>query len=228
MKKLSYVAIAFGVVLLLGQEYLSGILMLGSGLLILNNRKLKKQPGKAPITENLLSRLNPVSTTAPQTAVKAPTPQAPGKAPTLQTKTQFTFNVAGIEYEGRSKLIEEYLSRYAEPYDGMTNKEMKEYDGDTFYKYEKIIDSNAVEFVMEPNNKFDPNAIAVHHNELGKIGYVPAARTATLRKFLDKSKEYTTEIEFYGGPYKRVYDEEIQTGKTNYSANVKIVTPLKG
>lgn len=228
MKKLSYYLIGFGVLMLIAEEYVVGFILIGSGGLLLRRSAQIKANKTADI--DLSSRLNSTPTKSDNLYIPTSTPatQPDVKAPAPQTRTHFRFNVAGTEYEGRSKLIEEYLSGFAEPYDGMTNKEMKEYDGDTFYKYEKIIDSNAVEFVMEPNNKFDPNAIAVHHNELGKIGYVPAARTATLRKFLEKSKEYTTEIEFYGGPYKRVYDGEIETGKYNYSADVKVITPLKG
>lgn len=218
MKIFSYVIIIFGILFLVIQEYIIGTLVFAAGVLLLNRRKLKKN--NVPISQSMPSKTK-LATDLSQSNQ--------GKKPQLsQTRTHMKFHVAGINYDGREKLIEKYLAEYNEPYDGMTTNEMKEYDDMTFYMHEKIIDNNAVEFVFEPNNKFDPNAIAIYHNPIGMIGYVPADRTDALRKFLEKGKEHTTEIEFYGGPYKHVYDGKIESNKDDYKATLRILTPLKG
>lgn len=57
------------------------------------------------------------------------------------------------------------------------------------HNYESVADSikpgDELDLVREPDNAFDPNAIAIYHNEQ-KIGYVKAIHTGGIHPYFDK------------------------------------------
>jgi len=216
MKILAYVFIAFGVLfLLIGEK--SGILIIASAILILlSSKKRKESEHKKTQTEttSILSRLETPPSVKP--SINGP-----------QLRTHMKFNVVGIRYDGRAKLIENYMKDQCEPYNGMTTIEIKELEDETIYKYEPILEYDTIEFISEPDNEYDPDAIAIHHNEMGKIGYVPSDRNESLKKFLDKGTEFVIELNLYGGPSKTVFDGEINSDNSNIGARIKILIPVK-
>lgn len=143
------------------------------------------------------------------------------------------FNVAGITYENRqdeiSKMINSALKyNYISKYDGMTNKEIKEY-GDT------VFEANNVHFddIKLINTKYEnKDAIEVHvqdicdNNKYIMVGYVPKKSIKELSDFLkfkDEHPEYKYKqfICLTGGKGKTI-DEfgEIQDIDLNYGINV--------
>jgi len=216
MKILAYVFIAFGVLfLLIGEK--SGLLILASAIFILSSsKKMKESKNRKSQTEttSIVSRLETPPSVKP--SIRGP-----------QMRTHMKFNVVGIRYEGRANLIENYMKNQCDPYNGMTTREIIELEDKTIYKYEQILEYDTIEFISEPDNKYDPNAIAIHHNEMGMIGYVPSDRNESLQKFLDKRTEFVTELNLFGGPSKTVYDGEISSDSSDIGARIKILIPVK-
>ncbi len=216
MKILAYVFIAFGVLfLLIGEK--SGTLILASAIIILLSSKRMKENKKRNTqikTGSVLSRLET-------------TPSVKPSMRGSKMRTLMKFNVVGIRYEGRAKLIENYMKDQCDPYNGMTTREIKELEDETIHKYEQILEYDTIEFISEPDNKYDPNAIAIHHNEMGMIGYVPSDRNESLKNFLDKRTEFVTELNLFGGPSKTVFDGEISSDNSDIGARIKILIPFE-
>lgn len=87
-----------------------------------------------------------------------------------------------------------------------TNAEIKK-DGYEVYQY-WLTEKDAIKLVAEPENPYDPNAIMVVHDKMGKIGYIPRTDNVELAKFLEESNNNVKiTINLDGGPYK-IYDED--------------------
>ena len=70
--------------------------------------------------------------------------------------------------------------------------------------YDKEIDdvdetstSNCIEFIEEPNNKHDANAIAIHVRGYGQIGYVPRVQTKELRETIHLEDDFKSYLNIY-------------------------------
>lgn len=114
----------------------------------------------------------------------------------------------------------------------------KYYEGDIIWQYEfdtsksdsaTNTETNLYEIVPEPDNEFDPNAVAVYfHGE--KIGYIKKGKCTRIKKLL-KSKDFKRSyLEITGGKYKKIkydYDDDkyfVETGETNgYSGVLTIL-----
>lgn len=133
-------------------------------------------------------------------------------------KKTFTTKLVGItqiDNDGtdRQEVIENYVK---ENYDSNTfNKEDRNYytnaeikeDGYEVYQY-WLTEKDTIKLEPEPENPYDPNAIMVVHDKMGKIGYIPKTDNVELAKFLEESNnDVKIRINLDGGPYK-FYDED--------------------
>lgn len=133
-------------------------------------------------------------------------------------KKTFTTKLVGItqiDNDGtdRQELIKNYV---LENYDNntfdkedrnyYTNAEIKK-DGYEVYQY-WLTEKDTIKLVAEPENPYDPNAIMVVHDKMGKIGYIPKTDNVELAKFLEEANNNVKiTINLDGGPYK-IYDED--------------------
>ena len=122
----------------------------------------------------------------------------------------YTIKVAGVTFENRQYLFKELIdlakqeTSKSEFYDGMTNKEIEEYATEPVQEI-AVSGAGEIFLVPEPDNKEYPNAIAVHHKGVGKIGYIPRKEVDKIKEILEDRKSYI-EWEIVGGKYK-TYDE---------------------
>lgn len=132
----------------------------------------------------------------------------------VQEKDVKYFTVAGFDHYQNE--LAALLEEKNEEYSYSAKKMMEEYLG-RIYQYE--IEYRLVQFVPEPENEFDPNAIAVYCDGV-KIGYVP------IKNQKDVEGLTSAEAEIYGGKWKEVvgdeYDYELETGETPYKASISI------
>lgn len=146
-------------------------------------------------------------------------------------KKDISFKIAGVTFNGiqskiKSMVKEEKYS--SEPYDGLSNKEILEdySDGDKIYEVD-IYGSSEIKLVPDPQNKFDPNAIKVVHEEMGDIGYVPATSCKRVKKVLDG--EYSLNWKLIGGKSKYIeYDVEkdkdvVRTNNDTYGIMITLI-----
>ncbi|PID82171.1 MAG: hypothetical protein CSB16_02655 [Clostridiales bacterium] len=137
---------------------------------------------------------------------------------------QFHFNVAGVTfYKGLETILKE---RKGEKYEGLKGaalkKEIQEY-GDV-QEYE-ISGKKDITFVHEPENEHDSNAIAIIHDEYGKIGYVPKDKQEELNKIINIGNLI---IHWFvvGGKYKTLdYEDKIETYTSEYGLEITVVYP---
>lgn len=57
--------------------------------------------------------------------------------------------------------------------------------------------SNCIKFVDEPDNKYDPNAIAIYVNGYGQIGYVPKNQTKELKETIHLEDDFKSYLTIY-------------------------------
>lgn len=190
-------------------------IMLIYGLLriVMPERKEKTPIESSRISYNTspLNRITPKPATVP---VKAPAP--------VDKRADIKTYVTGLAYEGRQGIIEEWKNSMYDPYDGMSNKALKEEGDGRYYKYPRDTYSNDITFEPDPTNQYDPNAIKVLHSDMGLIGYIPKDDTARIHKLLSAGTPFVVEAEVYGGPYKDVDDDEVTTSKENYGITLRI------
>lgn len=160
------------------------------------------------------SPLNKITTTMTSMPTKAPAP--------VVKRADIKTYVTGLSYEGRQGIIEEWKNSMYDPYDGMSNKDLKEEGDGRYYKYPKDTYSNDITFEPDPTNQYDTNAIKVLHRDMGLIGYIPKEDTARIHKLLSAGTPFIVESEVYGGPYKEVDDDEVTTNKENYGITLRI------
>lgn len=116
----------------------------------------------------------------------------------------YKFNVAGISFREEDimqNLLEENIDFE------MTKKEIVDagMDDERIYQYDYWTDK--VKMVDEPDNEYDPKAIAIYADDI-KIGYVKKGSTGRIRNLLKKDVTQIS-ITIQGGKYKYVkYDWE--------------------
>lgn len=64
----------------------------------------------------------------------------------------------------------------------------------------EAIVSTGLYFQYEPDNKHDPNAIAIFHEEYGQLGYVARELTSEFREKIDINLPYKTYLSIYKDP----------------------------
>lgn len=57
--------------------------------------------------------------------------------------------------------------------------------------------SDCLEFIPEPDNEYDPNAIGVHIRSLGQIGYIPKDQTGELKGIIHLDQDFTSYLTIY-------------------------------
>lgn len=146
-------------------------------------------------------------------------------------KNEFKTYITGLNYSNdKSKniqsLINEYLEENAHNYfEDYTNSEIKEDDLD-IWQYDHS-DFDCIDFIFETDNKYDPNAIKVIHEEMGHIGYIPKNDTSKIKNILNSSNSYHADLDFKGGKHKFLtFDdngkEKVKTEKRPYYINLVI------
>ncbi|WP_240456703.1 hypothetical protein [Virgibacillus halodenitrificans] len=115
---------------------------------------------------------------------------------------------------------------FDERYQGMTNKEIIEdtYD-EPIFQYDGALFSDA-SVILEPENEYDPEAIAVYINDL-KVGHVPKKEFEEGKKYIYDlmagGKNLHLSISLTGGRYKVNRDDEIATGESAYKLEGQLV-----
>ena len=128
------------------------------------------------------------------------------------------FKVAGFDY--RQEELEQLFETLNEEY-ALPQKRFAEEVIDRVYQFET--EWKDAKIIREPENEYDPNAIAVYVDDV-KIGYIQKKDQARFNKLNPASAE----VELYGGQYKEpVFDdygefEKIETGQTPYKATLYI------
>lgn len=57
--------------------------------------------------------------------------------------------------------------------------------------------SDCLEFILEPDNEYDPNAIRVHIRSLGQIGYIPKDQTGELKETIHLDQDFKSYLTIY-------------------------------
>lgn len=94
-------------------------------------------------------------------------------------------------------------------------------ENEKIYQYE--FRTLPAEFVYEPENEYDSNAIAIYVTGV-KIGYVKKGATAHIRNLIESGKLESASCEIVGGNYKRLDPETntLQKEKLEYGARVTL------
>lgn len=153
----------------------------------------------------------------------------------------YHFKVHGTTHHELSKMVTyARKNKLFDPYDGYTASEIKEYS-----PYEEVYETDlvgllsAIDFVPEPDNKYDSNAVKIIvtlDNNKFMIGYVPAKYTNDVLEIMQRQKnsEISLRIEYNltGGKYKIAEDDEddfsddpklkIHTAKQEYGFNIRM------
>lgn len=64
----------------------------------------------------------------------------------------------------------------------------------------EAIVTTGIYFQYEPDNKHDPNAIAVYHEDYGQLGYIARELTGEFREKIDINLPYKTNLSIYKDP----------------------------
>ena len=132
----------------------------------------------------------------------------------MQQYAMHDFRVAGFDYN--QEILADLLEDENEDYKLPKSKFLDEVF-ERCYQYD--VEFYPAELVDEPDNEYDPNAIAVYVED-ERIGYI-AKRDQEAVRALDPDR---IEAEIYGGKYKEPDDDEILTGSTPYKAMLHIYT----
>lgn len=135
------------------------------------------------------------------------------------------FRITGIQYY-QDDFVEE-LGEYNYDYDE-TASALKEtyYDGDKIYQYDFL--NLKAELVPEPDNEYDPNAVAVLANGI-KVGHVKKGSCTRVKNLLKSPDFIGIEIKITGGKYKTLYEDEngklrIEREQCPYFVDIDILT----
>lgn len=79
---------------------------------------------------------------------------------------------------------------------------------------------NCLEFVDEPENEYDPNAIAIYARGYGQIGYVPKNQTKELKETIHLDQDYKSYLTIYKSD--KEYFAELQLLQKYWKINKKI------
>lgn len=146
-----------------------------------------------------------------------------------------SFDVAGTFYENedgeeRQDLIKKFVKeekKYLsfEKYSGLTASEIKKYPIETeVYEVPETKEwENEIEFELEPDNKYDKNAIKVNLSYHGCIGYVPRENNILVRELIENGQIKTITHNITGGNYKYFDGESIEKDEEEYEVTVNIL-----
>lgn len=151
------------------------------------------------------------------------------KIPTTKIQTkQYTLTtyIAGTKYEGRQKIIADYL-KYScdinhfdrDDPEYIKNSDIEEesnYIPDVHYYQYEMEEYDTVSLIPEPDNPYDPKAIKVVHNDMGVLGYIPMDDQNKIKDFLNNNEKITFLLKLKGGPYK-YFDEDTYKVKRSIS-----------
>ena len=134
------------------------------------------------------------------------------------------FSVVGTQYYDFVDEIGLLNSDYEE-----TAGYLKEnfYDGDIIYEYE--FDPSKVELIPEPDNEYDPNAIAVLIDG-AKVGHIKKDSASYAKELMSSPDLVRIDASIEGGRYKQLYEEngEIYIEKNEKPFYVDVFLYLKG
>lgn len=153
----------------------------------------------------------------------------------------YHFKVRGATFYDIKKLVNfARKNNLFNPYSGWTAKDIKEFAPYTKW-YETNIEGliDTIEFIPEPDNEYDPNAIqviATIKDKTFNLGHVPANSTKDIFKILDDNSngkiKLRIEYELTGGKYKLAEENEydfsydpklkIHSGTDDYGFNVRL------
>ncbi len=135
------------------------------------------------------------------------------------------FRITGTQYY-QDNFVEE-LGEYNYDYDE-TASALKEayYDGDKIYQYDFL--NLKAELVPEPDNEYDPNAVAVLANGI-KVGHVKKGSCTRVKNLLKSPDFVGIEIEITGGKYKAIYEDDngklrVEREQSPYFVDIDILT----
>lgn len=216
LKILGILLILSGLTLLLTEDFLAGLFSILFGIYLLKYKKSNRQNKNA----NSKNAIESKSTIAKYQS---------------SFDQHFFFNVVGISKkndrnEDIQKLIKAFVKDELEyggldKYEGMTNKEILEYEEDVYEV--DIYGFDEISLEPEPENPYDPNAVKVIHEEIGHIGYVPREYTDRVKTAL--RNDYEIEWKLAGGRLKYVDDDEykVKTKTLNYGVVIDIYYSIK-
>ncbi len=162
------------------------------------------------------------SPVAQASVVQAPVVQNPTvmpPSPPRQVNDGENLKVAGVSY--RQDTIRS-LGQKNDDYFLSQNQIKEDYADERIYEYE--FDPQPVEFRYEPENEYDPNAIAIYAGGV-HIGYVKKGSTAHIRKLIEGGIIEKAVCEISGGNYK-YYDsdtEELEKNQGEFYAKVHLI-----
>lgn len=130
----------------------------------------------------------------------------------VETPTEMIeIKVAGFDFYQNE--LKELLTMPNEDY-SLSAKAFREEVFDRCYQFDT--EWLSAEIVPEPENEFDPNALAVYVDGV-RIGYVPRKDQAKVNSVTPTS----VDVEIYGGKFKDLdEDDNIIKGETPYKANL--------
>lgn len=159
-------------------------------------------------------------------------------------KDQVTIHslVIGLNYEGRQEKLKNLIDNFIENevygfndlFNGITNKEYKEYNFDEEKLYE--LQSTVlpyIKIVPEPENEFDSYAQAVYVSEYGEknwfmIGYLPKKDINRTKDLFNNGRLLEVEGEIKGGAYKYIKldkneEDRVYKAKEDYSILLTLI-----
>lgn len=153
-------------------------------------------------------------------------------------KNQVTIHslVIGLNYEGRQEKLKNLIDNFIEnevygfndPFNGITNKEYKEYnfDEEKLYELQSAV-LPYIKLIPEPENEFDSDAQAVYISEYGEenwflIGYLPKKDINRTKDLFNNGRLLEVEGEIKGGAYKYIKldkneEDRVYKAKEDYS-----------
>ena len=201
---------------MIGVGQLLGIIALALGIYVVFdvNKKIKKQAEERAAEANRVAEeQRRIIESARAAAKPVQKPDKTKKRETIRAAgiSHYTDNVISLGFENdeysysKRQIIDEYLE----------DEEIWQY---SFPEYK-------VDFVYEPENKYDSNAIAIYIKDK-IIGYVERDKTDHIRDLLDSGKIQNVSCEIVGGKYK-IYDSDeecINKGEINFGARITLET----
>ncbi len=224
-----------------------------------NEEKSTKLEDRMPISstaESVKTTTNPSKQAEPvKTEEIVEQVESKNEEPEVVKKEITHFKVAGVTKHELKKAVSFARKEglIDDPYNGMTTKEIKDAFNDLeFDSSDKIFETNLnfvldkIEFVPEPDNKFDSHAIKIIitiQNQQFFIGYVPAYMSERMSSVFDSLRQNGTHIDYdyslTGGKYKTVdYDPDdddytsdtpklkVSTQTEDYGFNIKLYAYL--
>lgn len=150
--------------------------------------------------------------------------------------------VVGMKFDGRDKKLKKLINQlkkddyFYEKYDNLKNKDILEeshlYSDENSPLWElefEYLPYSTIE--AEPENEFDPNAIAVYVGEYAsdafKVGYLPKEDAARIQYLINNATVLKVHTQIKGGKYKYVDfddlgEDKVKTGTKDYMLDLEI------